>query len=124
MLDLPQKSNFKLDEVCEITGVKPYILRFWESEFPEIEPITTSSGQKIYEHKDIELVKRIKKLMFEEKLSLEKAKATLLNPESFADDVEVEVFSDSQIQKLVLAKARLQTIISKIQGLKTRYDFL
>lgn len=121
MLELPQKSNFKLDEVCDLTGVKPYILRFWESEFPEISPITTSSGQKIYEHKDIELVKRIKDLMFDQKLSLEKAKSML----HLEDDSEVnEGFSDSDIQKLVLAKSKLQYIISKIQTIKGRYDFI
>ena len=72
--ELPQKSVFKSDEVCEIVGIKPYILRFWESEFTEISSITSSSGKKLFEQKDIILVSIIKELLFEKKLTLEKAK--------------------------------------------------
>ena len=72
--ELPQKSVFKSHEVCEIVGIKPYILRFWESEFTEISSITSSSGKKLFEQKDIILVSIIKELLFEKKLTLEKAK--------------------------------------------------
>ena len=61
--ELPQKSVFKSDEVCEIVGIKPYILRFWESEFTEISSIT-SSLEKLFEQKDIILVSIIKELLF------------------------------------------------------------
>ena len=71
---IPQKSIFKSSEVCEIVGVKPYILRFWETEFVEICPIISSSGKKLFEKKDIILVSIIKDLLFSKKLTLEKAK--------------------------------------------------
>ena len=71
---IPQKSIFKSSEVCEIVGVKPYILRFWETEFVEINPIVSSSGKKLFEKKDILLISIIKDLLFSKKLTLEKAK--------------------------------------------------
>lgn len=76
-LDIPQKSLFKLDEVCTIVGVKPYVLRFWESEFEEVSPLVSSTGQKLFEQKDIQILAKIKSLLFDNKLSIEKAKLVL-----------------------------------------------
>lgn len=79
---IPNKSNFKFQELTPITGVKPYVLRFWETEFPEIAPVMGDSGQKLYARKDVEIILRIKKLLFEEKLSIPEAKIQLQNEES------------------------------------------
>ncbi|MBC7427095.1 MAG: MerR family transcriptional regulator [Bacteriovorax sp.] len=76
-IEIPNKSSFKINEVCALTGVKSYVLRFWESEFTEIAPITSSSGQKLYEHRDIEAILLIKKLLFEDKMTIERAKAEM-----------------------------------------------
>ncbi|AYF45044.1 MerR HTH family regulatory protein [Halobacteriovorax sp. BALOs_7] len=76
-LDIPQKSLFKLDEVCTIVGVKPYVLRFWESEFEEVSPLVSSTGQKLFEQKDIQILAKIKSLLFDNKLSIDKAKLVL-----------------------------------------------
>lgn len=73
-IEIPNKSSFKINEVCALTGVKSYVLRFWESEFSEIAPIMSSSGAKLYEHKDIEAILLIKKLLFDDKLSIERAR--------------------------------------------------
>ena len=84
-IEIPNKSSFKINEVCALTGVKSYVLRFWESEFQEIAPMTSSSGQKLYEHRDIEAILLVKKLLFEDKLTIERAKAEmkLLMPREF-----------------------------------------
>jgi DNA-binding transcriptional MerR regulator len=74
---IPNKSNFKFQELTPITGVKPYVIRFWETEFPEIDPVDSDSGQKLYARKDVEAILRIKKLLFEYKLSIPEAKAAL-----------------------------------------------
>lgn len=76
-IEIPNKSSFKINEVCALTGVKSYVLRFWESEFTEIAPLVSSAGLKLYEHKDIEAILLIKKLLFEDKLSIERAKAEM-----------------------------------------------
>ena len=63
---IPNKLFFKIGEVCEITDTQPYVLRYWESEFPALAPAKNSSGQRIYRRKDIETVLRIKQLLYEE----------------------------------------------------------
>lgn len=79
---IPNKSNFKFQELTPITGVKPYVIRFWETEFDEIDPIDSDSGQKLYARKDVEAILRIKKLLFEDKLSIQEAKFALRSGES------------------------------------------
>src|ERR1700740_3705435 len=63
---IPNKLFFKIGEVCEITDTQPYVLRYWESEFPALAPAKNSSGQRIYRRRDIETVLRIKQLLYEE----------------------------------------------------------
>ena len=72
---IPKKSLFRVEEICQIVGIKPYILRFWETEFTEITPISSSSGKKVYERKDLILISLIKQLLFDQKMTIEKAKA-------------------------------------------------
>lgn len=79
---IPNKSNFKFQELTPITGVKPYVIRFWETEFDEIDPIDSDSGQKLYARKDVEAILQIKKLLFEDKLSIQEAKFALREGQS------------------------------------------
>jgi DNA-binding transcriptional MerR regulator len=88
---IPNKSSFKFQELPGITGVKPYVIRFWETEFEEISPVDSDSGQKIYSRKDVEVILKIKKLLFEDKLSVREAKARL-------NDFEVPVEDSPQVQ--------------------------
>ncbi|MGE3610069.1 MAG: MerR family transcriptional regulator [Bacteriovoracaceae bacterium] len=74
---IPNKSNFKFQELTPITGVKPYVIRFWETEFDDICPVTSDSGQKLYGRSDVEAILKIKKLLFEDKLSIPEAKHAL-----------------------------------------------
>ncbi len=100
IIEIPNKSAFKLNEVCSITGVKPYVLRFWESEFDEIEPMTSSTGQKLYGPRDIEVIATIKDLLFNQKMSIEEARFNLTKrldgdvPAMDYESEEVEELSD------------------------------
>ena len=84
-MSIPNKSNFKFQELTPITGVKPYVIRYWETEFPEIAPFDSEGGQKIYARKDVEAILKIKKLLFEEKLSIPEAKARMQVAETEAN---------------------------------------
>lgn len=107
-IEIPNKSSFKINEVCGLTGVKSYVLRFWESEFTEIAPLISTTGQKLYEHRDIEAIMMIKKLLFEDKLTIERAKAemkSLMPRETLVEDtfseqerysLEDEIFSGDE----------------------------
>ena len=76
---IPNKSTFKFQELTPITGVKPYVIRFWETEFEEIAPVTSDSGQKLYARKDVEAIFKIKTLLFDEKMSIHEAKLAIKN---------------------------------------------
>jgi DNA-binding transcriptional MerR regulator len=87
----PSKSNFKFNEVTSMTGVKPYVLRFWESEFDQISPKMNENGQKIYAQADIVAIDKVKKLLFEDKLSIPQAKGYLdREMVNFEEEVELE----------------------------------
>ena len=74
---IPNKLFFKIGEVCEITDTQPYVLRYWESEFPALAPAKNSSGQRIYRRRDIETVLRIKELLYQEGFTIAGAKKRL-----------------------------------------------
>ena len=75
--EIPDKLFFKIGEVCEIAGVEPYVLRFWETEFPQLKPVKSSTGQRMYRRKDVEAVLRIKKLLYDEGFTIAGARQQL-----------------------------------------------
>lgn len=62
--EIPEKLFFRIGEVCEIAGVEPYVLRFWETEFPFLAPQKSKSGHRVYRKKDVEVVLKIKDLLY------------------------------------------------------------
>jgi len=74
---IPNKLYFKIGEVSTITGVEPYVLRYWESEYKAIKPARTQSNQRIYRRKDVELILEIKKILYEEKFTIAGARKRL-----------------------------------------------
>ena len=75
--EIPDKLFFKISEVCEIVGVEPYVLRFWETEFPNFAPKKTKAGHRIYKKKDVENVLRIKELLYERGFTIAGARKQL-----------------------------------------------
>lgn len=74
---IPNKLFFRIGEVCELTDTQPYVLRYWESEFPSLAPAKNNSGQRIYRRRDIETILRIKTLLYEEGFTIAGAKKKL-----------------------------------------------
>jgi len=62
---IPNKLFFRIGEVCKIVDIEPFVLRFWETEFPNLAPEKSKSGHRVYKRKDIEMVLRIKELLYE-----------------------------------------------------------
>jgi DNA-binding transcriptional MerR regulator len=71
------KKFFRIGEVSRIIGVEPYVLRYWESEFPQIRPVRADTNQRTYQKKDLELIMEIKRLLYDEKLTIEGARQRL-----------------------------------------------
>jgi DNA-binding transcriptional MerR regulator len=72
-----EKRFFRIGEVSRIIGVEPYVLRYWESEFPQIRPVRADTNQRTYQKRDLELILEIKRLLYEEKLTIEGARQRL-----------------------------------------------
>ena len=75
--EIPDKLFFKISEVCEIVGVEPYVLRFWETEFPNFAPQKSKAGHRVYKRKDIENVLRIKELLYDRGFTIAGARRQL-----------------------------------------------
>lgn len=75
--EIPDKLYFKIGEVAKITGVKAYVLRYWESEFRLIRPAKSRAGQRLYQRKDIEVLLQIRRLLYDEKYTIPGAKKQL-----------------------------------------------
>ena len=74
---IPEKLFFKIGEVCELIKVQPHVLRYWETEFPMLAPQKNRAGQRVYRRKDVEMVLRIRDLLYEEKFTIAGAKKKL-----------------------------------------------
>lgn len=74
---IPEKIYFKIGEVCDLVGVQPHVLRYWETEFPTLSPQKNRSGQRSYRRRDVEMALRIKELLYDEMFTIAGAKKKL-----------------------------------------------
>jgi len=74
---IPERLYFRIGEVATLCHLPAYVLRFWETEFPQLKPIKSSTGQRMYRRKDVEAVLRIKKLLYEEGFTIAGARQHL-----------------------------------------------
>ena len=74
---IPNRLFFRIGDVSELSGVEPYVLRFWEGEFPTLSPKKTSSGQRQYRRKDVETILEIKRLLYDERYTIAGARKAL-----------------------------------------------
>jgi DNA-binding transcriptional MerR regulator len=75
--EIPDKLYFRIGEVARLAGIKPYVLRFWETEFPGLGPRKSGTGHRLYRRKDVEMVLEIKLLLYEKRFTIEGARKFL-----------------------------------------------
>lgn len=75
--EIPDKLYFRIGEVSRLAGVPAYVLRFWETEFPGLSPKKSGTGQRLYRRKEVELVLEIRKLLYEQRFTIEGARKAL-----------------------------------------------
>ena len=126
-INIPDKERFKIGEVCRLTDTQPYVLRFWESEFPSLAPQKTRAGQRIYRREDIEMVLRIKELLYEESYTIAGARKQLENadsgpvmqprarPQGVPQAVAAESASAESPETLAKVKEGLQEILNLLE---------
>ena len=96
-----KKLYYSISEVSTITGLEQYVLRYWESEFPQLKPAKNRAGNRIYTNKDIKLIIYIKKLLRDERYTIEGAKRVLEEYVPEAESVEqLELLNVPQKKKV------------------------
>lgn len=75
--EIPDKLYFKIGEVSELLGLEPYVLRYWETEFAVLSPKKSGTGHRLYRRKDVELLLRIKHLLYEKRFTIEGARQSM-----------------------------------------------
>lgn len=82
---IPDKNLFRIGEVSRLTGTKAFVLRYWETEFPTLEPVKSDSGHRMYRRDDIETVFEIKRLLYDEGFTIAGARRHLAEQHGTAD---------------------------------------
>lgn len=130
---LPDKKYFKIGETSSLLGVKPHVLRYWETEFPQIRPFKSKTGQRLYRRRDVEALLKIQRLLYQERFTIAGARQALRLgslPESFEADLDDEMgeapMSDEPVRSvhaelnplvhvsLLSAKKQLESILRSL----------
>jgi len=121
-VDIPNRPAFRAQEVCEIAGVQPYVLRTWEAEFPDLGLAKTPQGPRVYRRADVERVLLIKQLLFVDGLTLAGARRRmaeqgLLPSAGETSDVDVTALADAALrQELQRVRRELHWMLSLLSG--------
>ena len=118
-----KKLYYAIGEVSELTGLKAYVLRYWETEFSFLNPKKNSAGNRIYIDKDIKVIKEIQSLLYEKKFTIKGANQYLINKyknEDKIDNIVKLVKENSSTDKELLLNLRkgLQDIVDLIDSTK------
>lgn len=101
-IDLPDKLYYKIGEVAQLIGVKASVLRFWESEFSFLKPEKSTSGQRLYTRKEVELIQEVKRLLYTEKYTIEGVKKRLTRRGKNA--INIDSFQGVEFEPAVLLR--------------------
>lgn len=108
---IPDKLYFRIGEVAEIVGVKPHVLRYWEEEFPTLRPAKSRAQQRLYQRREIELLLRLKELLYDRGYTISGARKLLRSHGCLPqDDAEID------------AKQMLSELREELQALRQRLD--
>jgi DNA-binding transcriptional MerR regulator len=109
-VDIPDKAYFKIGEVARLVGVKPFVLRYWETEFDRLRPDKSKTGQRAYSRADVALLAEIKHLLYERRFTIEGARKRLRK----APTDEVEVGPGKDVLRKVARD--LQELLRLVEG--------
>lgn len=107
-VDIPDKLYFRIGEVSRLVGVPPYVLRFWEAEFPALAPKKSGSGHRLYRRKDVKILLEVKRLLYEKRYTIEGARKFLKSRSRRDRGVSTEASQGAlfQAKSLVLEEIR------------------
>jgi DNA-binding transcriptional MerR regulator len=116
--EIPDKLYFRIGDVSRLAGVKPYVLRYWETEFPAISPKKSGTGHRLYRRKDVELILEIKHLLYEKRFTIEGARKAIemrekpaASKRAQAAPAQTPLFNAPPSQDLTAIRRELQAIL-------------
>ena len=116
MAEDKKRLYYSISEVAEMTGLKPHILRFWESEFPTLRPRKNRAGNRAYTERDVRIVRLIKQLLYDEKYTIEGAKKRLKSDKEYVDSQLSLPFRKHEIDVKVI-RAELRKLLAMVEAL-------
>jgi len=116
---IPDKLYFRIGEVATLCRLPAYVLRFWESEFPQLKPVKSSTGQRMYRRRDVESVIRIKQLLYEQGFTISGARQQL-RAESKADKSQAAIpFPTQAAPEIAHIRQGLREILDLLSARRT-----
>lgn len=116
---IPDKLYFRIGEVATLCHLPAYVLRFWESEFPQLKPVKSSTGQRMYRKRDVESVLRIKQLLYEQGFTISGARQHLRS-ESKSDKTQTAIpFPSASAPEIQHIRQGLREILNLLSVRKT-----
>ena len=107
---IARKAYYAIGEVCDLTGLKPHVLRYWETQFDMLHPVKNRAGNRVFRPKDVELILLVKHLLYEEKFTIEGARQRLLEMRR-AGELEEERQGVLEPEFLTVMKGELQGLL-------------
>lgn len=102
---------YKMGKISEITGLEPHVLRFWESEFPALDPKKNRAGHRVYTQEDLDLILKIKRLLYEEGFTIPGARSKLEGGDAALSKTEPEVVKRRVRKELDEVRGILRNLI-------------
>ena len=109
-----KKLYYSIGEVSKITELKPYVLRYWETEFKQLKPSKNKAGNRTYRQKDIDIILRIKDLLYNQKFTIEGARKILTEPDNVKTSESTSLESGSNTEILNNIRRELKSILEEL----------
>jgi DNA-binding transcriptional MerR regulator len=116
-VEIPNKLYFRIGDVSRLTGIKAYVLRYWETEFPSLAPKKSGTNQRLYRRKDVEMVLEVKHLLYEKRFTIEGARTFLQQRRSAPRAVAAPVAAAGQANLFGPAPADTSFIRKELEAL-------
>jgi DNA-binding transcriptional MerR regulator len=123
-IEIPKKLFFRIGEVCKLLHLEPYVLRFWESEFPMLSPTKGANGRRMYRQKDVEMVITIKRLLYDQGFTIAGAKRILANRKHVDSAVTRPLFEPNkpatpEVSRSPVLPAKLDQLRAELRNILT-----
>ena len=113
-----KKLYYSIGQVSELTGLKQYVLRYWETEFQHLKPNKNSAGNRVYTPEDVENIKEVKKLLHEEKFTIKGARQYLKDIKSRKKVIDIDTMSNIDVSLLKRIQSDVESLLDSIKEFK------